>query len=182
MRHRAKKVRQVLVPERIVRTLEQLHARISERFPGSGLSSVCADLIHTAKMTARRAHALSRPYFGLQILVGLVVLAAILLQIYAAGLVDWIAIGRKEDIVTLAQGLDSAVNLTLLSGGAIWFLAGLERRWKRARALADLYQLRAFAHVIDMHQLTKDPSVVLAGARPTASSPTRQMTEPELLR
>ena len=70
----------------------------------------------------------------------------------------------------------------MLSAGSIWVLAGLERRWKRARALQDLYRLRAFAHVIDMYQLTKDPSVVLAGARPTASSPRRIMSEPQLLR
>jgi hypothetical protein len=38
------------------------------------------------------------------------------------------------------------------------------------------------AHVIDMHQLTKDPTVVLQAHKPTAASPTRSMTQFELTR
>ena len=110
------------------------------------------------------------------------VCAAVAIQIFVLQRIDWSPVWRRNDILAVTQGLDSAVNLTVLSAGSIWFLAGLERRWKRARALQDLYRLRAFAHVIDMYQLTKDPSVVLAGARPTASSPRRIMSEPQLLR
>jgi hypothetical protein len=51
---------------------------------------------------------------------------------------------------------------------------------KRARVLAALHELRSLAHVIDMHQLTKDPTVVL-GPR-TASSPVREMDEFQLTR
>src|SRR5258707_503135 len=40
--------------------------------------------------------------------------------------------------------------------------------------------VRSFAHVVDMHQLTKDPTVVLG--TPTASSPVRRMSEFELSR
>jgi hypothetical protein len=74
------------------------------------------------------------------------------------------------------------VNLLLLAGAAIWFVLTLEQRLKRSRTLAALYRLRAFAHVIDMHQLTKDPTMVLAGAPVTAASPERRMSEFELAR
>jgi len=47
---------------------------------------------------------------------------------------------------------------------------------------AALNELRAFAHVVDMHQLTKDPTVVLGGAHPTAASPKRAMSEFQLAR
>jgi hypothetical protein len=40
---------------------------------------------------------------------------------------------------------------------AIYFLLGLERRIKRARALKQLHVLRSMAHIIDLHQLSKDP-------------------------
>ena len=53
--------RLVLDPERVIATLDQLHARIDERFPDSGLSVVCADLTETAAVTAKRAAALKRP-------------------------------------------------------------------------------------------------------------------------
>jgi hypothetical protein len=172
----------VLDPARVVATLVQLRSRIDERFPESGLARVGGDLVVTGEDTARRARNLARPYLGLQALVAGVVVTAVAIQVFVLKQIDWSPVWHRSDVLAITQGLDAAVNLTVLSAGAIWFLAGLERRWKRARALRDLYRLRAFAHVIDMHQLTKDPSVVLAGARPTASSPRRRMSEPQLLR
>jgi hypothetical protein len=47
-------------------------------------------------------------------------------------------------------------------------------------ALKALHEFRSVAHVIDMHQLTKDPSA-LGGPR-TSSSPQRVMTRFELVR
>jgi hypothetical protein len=57
----------------------------------------------------------------------------------------------------LLQSLEAAVNLLILFGGATWFLVGLDDRLKRQRALDQLHTLRSVAHVVDMHQLTKDP-------------------------
>jgi len=96
--------------------------------------------------------------------------------------IDWAEVGRRTDPAGLAQGLDSAVNLLLLAGAAIWFLVTAEARLKRRRTLKALYRLRSFAHVIDMHQLTKDPTAVLGKLPPTASSPERRMSEFELAR
>jgi hypothetical protein len=74
------------------------------------------------------------------------------------------------------------VNLLLLAGGAIWFLVTAEQRVKRRRTMRALYELRSFAHVIDMHQLTKDPTIVLGGGQPTSASPERRMSLFELSR
>lgn len=63
----------------VVTTLDHLHARISERFPASGLSRVCARLTATARETARRARRLSRPYLALRLPVAAIVLAALAL-------------------------------------------------------------------------------------------------------
>ena len=72
------------------------------------------------------------------------------------------------------------MNLLLLFGGAIWFLLSVETRWKRGEVLAALHELRSMAHVVDMHQLTKDPTTLLSA--PTASSPKREMNEFQLTR
>jgi hypothetical protein len=64
----------------------------------------------------------------------------------------------------------------------LWFLLTLEQRWKRARTQTALHELRSFAHVVDMHQLTKDPTVLLGGGGSTPSSPERRMTRFELTR
>lgn len=166
----------------ITETLERLSARIEERFPRAGLAQVSRDLVATSKATARRVRGLSRPYVGLQFLVVLTLSAVICAQIYVANLVDWRRIGIHQDLVGLTQGLESTVNLLLLAGGAIWFLVTLEQRLKRRRTMRALFELRSYAHVIDMHQLTKDPTVVLGGGTPTKASPERRMTQFELSR
>jgi hypothetical protein len=41
--------------------------------------------------------------------------------------------------------------------GAVFI--GLEIRWKRRRALKAVAEIRALAHIVDMHQLAKDPAI-----------------------
>ena len=172
----------ILDPGLIVQTVERLAARVHERFPQSGLASVAADLAQTAKVTVRRVERLARPSLLLRGLALLVVVIGLAAQVYVARLVDWEDVLKRADPVGIAQGLDSIVNLSLLAFGAIWFMLTLEQRLKRRKARVRLYELRSFAHVIDMHQLTKDPMVVLSQSEPTPSSPERRMTRFELSR
>ncbi|MBV8977375.1 MAG: hypothetical protein JO261_07350 [Alphaproteobacteria bacterium] len=174
--------RHILDPEKIVQTTERLRARVAERFPSSGLAEVAADLTATAQMTSAWVLRLSQPYLGLRLLAALVVAFGLAAQVYVARLIDWRRVIRQADLVALTQGLDSVVNLLLLAFAAIWFVLTLEQRLKRRRVQRRLYELRSFAHVIDMHQLTKDPTVVLSQSEPTQSSPERRMSEFELSR
>jgi len=61
------------------------------------------------------------------------------------------------ELFPLLQIAESAVNDLIFLGVAVFFLSSLEARVKRHEALRALHQLRSLAHVIDMHQLTKDP-------------------------
>ena len=72
--------------------------------------------------------------------------------------------------------------MILLVGAGTWFLLNLEARIKRERALAALHELRSIAHVIDMHQLTKDPTSFVGQGQRTASSPERDLTPFQLMR
>lgn len=54
------------------------------------------------------------------------------------------------------------------------------QRWIRARALDLLQELRSIAHVVDMHQLTKDPMRDGAALPDTAHSPKRDISGPML--
>jgi hypothetical protein len=166
----------------ITTTLERLHARIEERFPNAGLARVGGDLVETSHETARRVRNLGRPYIGLQALIALTLAALACALTYVAGLLDWRHLSIHPDLVNLSEGLDSTFNLVVLASGAVWFLMTAERRLKRRRTMRALFELRSFAHVIDMHQLTKDPTVVLGGGQPTAASPERRMTLFELSR
>lgn len=170
----------LLDPARVVKTLEQLLTRIDERFPNSGLSQVCNETIDIARKSARRAENLGRPDWFLRLGIFVLIAAGIAAQIGAASLlrVEGAPLGPAD----VVQGLEATVNLLILFGGAVWFLLTLEERFKRRRALDALNEFRALAHVIDMHQLTKDPTIVLQPHLRTRASPQRAMTQFELTR
>lgn len=170
---------QHLRADRILATLDKLHARILARFTDSGLARVCEELIETARFTIRDAAAIARPNIAWRM--GVIVLVVLGIAAQAAAFkflrVDNGALSAPE----IVQGLEAAVNLFILFGGAVWFLLTLEERLKRRRVLDALHRLRSLAHVIDMHQLTKDPTIVLDG-RQTPASPARTMSQFELTR
>ena len=175
-------MRRNLKAEYVVGTLEKLQARIAERFPGAGLAEVAVDLVAVARTSAQRARAIGRPYLLLRAVIALLVVAGIAVFAWGTSGVHW-SVVLGGDVLALSQGLESVVNLLILLGAGVWFLMTLEQRLKRGRVLTDLHELRAFAHVVDMHQLTKDPTIILAppGTR-TSSSPKREMTRFQLTR
>ena len=169
-----------LDPHRITETLGTLQARICERFPESGLSKVCAELTAIANEARKRARHLSRPNLFLRTASALVVVAGLAAIVYLAQLVS--VQPANTEITSLMQGIDAGVSLIIVMGAAVLFLTTLEGRYKRSEALTHLHELRSVVHVIDMHQLTKDPSTILNSENATASSPTRTMSAFELTR
>jgi hypothetical protein len=167
-----------LASQKIVDTLTTLAARINERFPGSGLLRVCQELALMAEQTSQRAEKIARR--NIPLLAGVWLLLAI-------GVVTilWLvskarALETSTELTNVMQGVDAGVSLLIVLGGAAFYLSSLESRWRRGAALKALNEFRSIAHVIDMHQLTKDPSA-LGGPR-TSSSPERDMTRYELVR
>lgn len=168
--------------EKIVLTLSQLKERIGERFPGSGLSQVASELLETAKQTQARMAEVRHPNWWLRGLMALGIFGILGIAVTAAVLSVRAARG-SPDLADLLQGIDAAVNEIILIGVAVYFLSSLESRMRRKRILKALHELRSLAHVIDAHQLTKDPERVLS-ADPigTQSSPKRTMSRFELAR
>ena len=166
--------------EKIVDTIETLCKRIDERFPGAGLAQVCRELLVIARESHERSAWIARPQKLLRVVIGLVVF----LILVALGLVlansTWP--GKGFDFVSLVQVSEAGINVCLLLGAAILFLATTEARVKRGRALKQIHEMRALAHVVDMHQLTKDPERLVAPAPNTPSSPTRNLSAAELIR
>lgn len=175
-----------LDPARIVDTAEALNRRITERFPGSGLSNVSAELLAVAKEAAAVSLWLSKPHLPLRVLgwlgIGLIIAVLLIGVLTAFGPLS--AGPAFSSFADMLQGLDAAVNEVVLTGIAIFFLFTLENRIKRARALKAIHTLRSMAHIIDMHQLTKDPERIVnpSGGTDTASSPKRALTPFQLTR
>src|SRR5262245_8740108 len=169
-----------LDPTKIVATLEQLEARIRERFPGAGLGRVCSELTQVARESNARAEQLSLPNIPLRLLSALIILAGLSVITYVAANTE--VRRESESVFTVLQGIEALMNTTVLVGAAVLFLVTLESRWKRQQAMRDLHELRSIIHVIDMHQLTKDPSSVASPEGGTPSSPKRTLDTYELCR
>jgi hypothetical protein len=145
-----------LQPELVEQTIAQLHERIEERFPNSGLGKVCSALKLIAKDAERKSAWLGRPLYWLRILALLMIIAILAGLVGQFLLLDW----RSDDSIDwteLVQGMEAAVNEIVLISAAIFFMITLENRYKRRKGLKAIHELRSIAHVIDMHQLTKDP-------------------------
>jgi hypothetical protein len=112
------------------------------------------------------------------------VISLVLVMVCVLAVVVYTKVKPDDDVFKIEefiQTLEAALGSLVFLGAAIVFLVSLERRWKRERALYAIRELRALAHIVDMHQLTKDPESTLRG-RPTASSPQRTLTQFELSR
>ncbi|MEM9225805.1 MAG: hypothetical protein AAGA24_04775 [Pseudomonadota bacterium] len=171
-----------LNPDFILKTITRLKARIHERFPDRGLAAVADELSQLAEDETGRARRLSRPNIALRLLVTLIIVAALCALAYGAWSYRLDAIQTETETFHIFQGVEALINIALLTVAGIFFLVTLEARMKRNAVLKRLSQLRSIAHIIDMHQLTKDPTVALHGAAATQSSPVRDLSAFELLR
>lgn len=157
----------------VLATTERLAARIEERFPERGLCRVGRDVVAVSHEIAGLEATLGHPIAWARalaivatvLLLGGVVAAPVVLD------VGW-GVASAVDLVT---SVESLVNDLVFAGIAVWFVWSIEGRLKRERALHALSQLRSLAHVIDMHQLPKDPEGSTRELGPTASSPTRDL-------
>ena len=165
-----------LQPDRIQATITQLGKRIKERFPESSLAQLCEELRGVSLDAASRADGIRKPIIGLRIASGLLV-AIIILGIVGTVL----SLDTKSASLSMSdfiQLLEAGINDIVLIGAGIFFLFTIETRIKRNRALDAIHELRSFAHIIDMHQLTKD----ITRIEQTESSPLRPMTPGQLER
>lgn len=163
----------------ILATLERLEQRIVERFPDAGLARVARDLGALGRECAAEAKSLGTPNGPLRAAAAVL----ILIMLLAAGTAIWRlwpAGAAILSVADLAQGIEAAINDAVFLGVAVWFLAGVEGRIKRRVALKALHELRSVAHIVDMHQLTKDPERLMSPAADTTSSPQRVMSSTDL--
>ena len=164
--------------EKILGTIETLSKRIAERFPTSGLNRVCQELLTIADESQKRTAWIAKPQRYLRLLTGALVVLIVGGLLFVLANASWPQNGF--DLVVLVQVSEAGLNVFLLLSAAILFLVTAETRIKRRRALKAIHELRALAHVIDMHQLTKDPERLTARRASTPSSPKADLTQFEL--
>lgn len=169
-----------LDPQLIVQTCRDSAARVAEKFPGSGLSKVAAELLAVSEQATTLSSWLAKPNWALRALAGVGILAVLVI---VAGVLMNVKV--QLTITSLAdflQSSEAAINEVVFLGIAIFFFLTIEGRLKRQRALKALHELRSMAHIIDMHQLTKDPERITGTPPPESTLAKRPQNPAELIR
>jgi hypothetical protein len=168
-----------LKPEKIIETVDVLEKRISERFPDSGLRNVCLELLLLSKQTQKNVSFISKPNITLRLFSSIIILFGLGGLIFSFSLVNLEITNRTlQNFLQITEGVFN--NLIIIGGGG-FFLVTIESRIKRKRALKSINELRVISHVIDMHQLSKDP-YIFDLKNSTEHSPKRLYTQFELQR
>ncbi len=169
-----------LEAEPLIKTATRLGERIRARFPDRNLASVADALEATLANVA--GHAEPPRWLGvlrqvsratavlIAVSIPLVIVSAIVHAWHNADLAgfEWIAVA------------ESAINDLVFSALAIIFLWAAPVRLLRSRALKQAHELRTMAHVIDMHQLAKDPDRFRVDYEPTSASNDPALTPSQL--
>jgi hypothetical protein len=165
----------------VAATTDSLRARIVARFPDRRLGHVAGEIRQSVDRAARAGH---RPPLRRIVWLACSVLATIIVVATVAAILIVVS-----DAIDLADGrasfdwlplLESAINDVAFAAIATFFLLTLSQRLDRHAILAELHRLRSLAHVIDMHQLTKDPERLLSQPEPTDASVPQTMSIAEL--
>jgi hypothetical protein len=165
--------------EKIVATCRGARDRVAERFPESGLSQVAGELFSVSTQAAELSRWLARPHLALRTLAGLGIAAVIILVF---GVVFNMKLKFSfSSAAEFLQGAEAAINEIVFLGIAVLFFVTLEVRLKRRRALKAIHQLRSLAHIIDLHQLTKDPHRIVTGQAAEDALPRRPLKPLELM-
>jgi hypothetical protein len=152
-------------------TVAHLERRIHARFGERGLTKAVRDLgqlVVLVQIEAGQSHARLRRTTLAARATSITIIAAtafaLVLSLRAAVIEG---LERNADWVGFVE---SAINDLVFAAIAVLFLWAMPERLERRALLRLLHRLRSLAHVIDMHQLSKDPEQVSPTYVPTAES------------
>jgi len=165
----------------VIKTSAHLLRRINERFPHSGLGQVCLTIHDTCSETQAQIDALQKPLWRVRaVAIAIAAFSLFLLLYLLFGGIEWSQFSLPSTFPDFVAILEPSLGSVVFLTGYFFFVGTLETRWKQRRVLEALNELRSLAHVIDMHQLTKDPERLLLDGPDTASSPERSLSVFEL--
>lgn len=140
----------------LIKTVHRLSERIRSSFPAAHLNEVAAQLQQVVERHAARSDTIRRPHWGRRI----ASLALLLAGLATFGLL-LATVRMKHDgewqVDEAMQTLEAGLSMLFFLGAGAAYVASLEQRSKRQRCLEALHELRAIAHIVDLHQLGKHP-------------------------
>jgi hypothetical protein len=166
----------------VEKTVGRLEARIRARFPDRRLGDAAHSLLtavpqihdgfEASKSRRRRIRWAAR---AASVVIVVVAVAALVLA-----LKDPVMKGTNSSDAWLPI-IESTVNDLIFCSLAVFFLWALPERLERRTLLDLLHRLRSLAHVVDMHQLDKDPEQARRDYHPTSVSPPRRIMDADEL-
>jgi len=169
-----------LLPEHLFETVKILEKRIKDRFPDSSLGKVLNDFVAVTSQISKNIDWISKPSLFIRSITYLVVFFLLFFMFYWLMKFDFVL--HEMSFERLLNISDLIFNNLVILAVIILFLLNFEQRVLRRKAITVLHELKVIAHVIDMHQLTKDPSLIGEYDKATQYSPTRNYTKFELER
>jgi hypothetical protein len=160
-----------LAADHVGATVAQLERRIVARFGERGLTKAARDLgrlVDLVQTEARESRARLRrtTLAGRATSITIIAATAFALVVSLRSAVTN-GLARVVDWVPLVE---STINDLVFAAIAVVFLWAMPERLERRALLRVLHRLRSLAHVIDMHQLSKDPEQVMPTYVPTEQS------------
>ena len=153
-----KEQRFLIHPQKLIDTIKAVKLKLERDFPGSGLARLCGALLLKGEEVGANLRQITRPVWLLRLLtwgLALLIPCGIGFALYQFQLSH-----ESISFADFVNLLESGTNETFLVSAFLFFLITFEQRVKRDRAMRSLHELRSIAHVIDMHQLGKDPASV----------------------
>ena len=177
-------VKEPLDADAVREVVVELEARIAARFPKRGLRQVAADLaliidaVETS--TAEQQGRVRLARLASRVLLWLILAGTAVVIAYAFK--DAVFGGKVRSTLDLLPVIETVINDVVFAGIAVFFLYSFPERVQRGRLLNLLHQLRSTAHIIDMHQLTKDPEQLKPSFVPSAVSKPLELNRDEMER
>ena len=160
-----------LAADHVGTTVAQLERRIYARFGERGLTKAVRDLgqlVDRVQTEAGESHVrLRRTTLAARATSITIVAATLFALVFSLRSAVIEGLAHTADWVPLVE---SVVNELVFAAIAVLFLWAMPERLERRALLRLLHRLRSLAHVIDMHQLSKDPEQVSPTYVPTAES------------
>lgn len=158
-----------LDPVKLVEAARRLADKVNASFPDSGLAALSREVACLTRETIVRLTFIERPNWPLRVAVVVLVLITVIGPLLFSAMIQF-----SETVSSLGDFLeatDAGLQMLLLLGGSIAFLVTLESRIRRNRALDAIAEFRSMAHLVDMHQINKDPGI---DHRPVPAGPDRR--------
>jgi hypothetical protein len=164
--------------QHLVATVARLHERIRARFPDAGLLAVASELRTIVERHAARSATIRRPVWRLRLVSAALLLGGVAVLGWLLASMRFAPEHAPRDWGDTLQAVEATVSMLFFLGAAAVYVACLELRSKRRRCLQAVHELRALAHIVDLHQLTKDPDRALHPdpTQDTAASPERPLS------